>query len=236
MGATTTGEAREPLFRVPWPVLAILVAILLPRAIQSLAGDPQWVYARFGLTPDDLLTGRWLGLVSSLFVHGGWMHVLLNALGLLAFGPPVARMFGVDVKGRIAFFAFYLVCGVTASFGFCLVRIGQPGVLIGASGAISGLMGAASRLLDPAVGRANPAGSADGEHGPWGRRQDARLAPFTSRTVLAMAGAWILINVLVSFAPNDLVGGLPVAWEAHLFGYAAGLFLVGPTAALLGRL
>lgn len=225
----TPSAKAEPPIRLPWPVLALLLAILLCRAAQSLAGDPDWIYAAFGLTPAAFFSGRWAGVVTSLFVHGGWAHVLLNALGLAAFGPPVARLFGAGAFGRMTFFGFYLLCGAVAAAGFCLVRIGQAGVLIGASGAIAGLMGAASRLLAvPGEGRANA------QPNPWDRR--ARLAPFSSRTVLAMAAAWVAINGLLAFGAIDIgSGGQPIAWEAHLAGYAAGLLLVGPVARLLGR-
>ena len=80
-------------------------------------------------------------------------------------------------------------------------------MLVGASGAISGLMGATSRLID---------------------RRGA-LASFRSRTVIGMAAAWGFINLLMALRWIDVgSGGAPIAWEAHLFGYAAGLLLIAP--------
>ena len=71
-------------------------------------------------------------------------------------------------------------------------------------------MGASSRLLDPQAGSGG-------------------LAPFTSRTVVGMALAWGFINLLMAFGWIAVGGGgAPIAWEAHLFGYAAGLLLIGP--------
>jgi membrane associated rhomboid family serine protease len=106
----------------------------------------------------------------------------------------------------VRFLVFYLVCGVLASLGYAAVHWGREVVLVGASGAISGLMGASSRLLD---------------RGPT-------LAPFTSRTVVGMALAWGGVNVLMAFGWIDVGAGAPIAWEAHLFGYAAGLLLLAP--------
>jgi membrane associated rhomboid family serine protease len=126
----------------------------------------------------------------------------------------VARLFGVGVTGAAAFFVFFLVCGVLAGLAFVQLKAGATLVLIGASGGVSGLMGAASRVIE--------------------RRQG--LAPFTSRSVVGMAVVWLLVNVLVAvlgFAPG--AGTTPIAWEAHIAGYAAGLLLVGPAARLLGR-
>ncbi len=55
------------------------------------------------------------------------------------------------------------------------------------------------------------------------------LAPFTSRTVLAMAISWLLINAVMAFVGLGAVtGDAPIAWEAHLVGYAVGLLAIGP--------
>jgi membrane associated rhomboid family serine protease len=102
---------------------------------------------------------------------------------------------------------------VLASLGFALVHPRDTVVLVGASGAVSGLMGAASRMIGI-------------------RPATAALAPFTSPTVVGFAVSWIVINGLMAVlgAPGFAAGagGAPVAWEAHLFGYAAGLLLIGP--------
>jgi membrane associated rhomboid family serine protease len=70
------------------------------------------------------------------------------------------------------------------------------------------------------------------------RSRGKRLTPITHPTVLGVAAAWVVVNLIVAaaggFAPL-LPEGANVAWEAHLVGYAAGLLLVGPFARLLGR-
>jgi membrane associated rhomboid family serine protease len=206
---------REPLLNAPWPLLAIVAAILGGYALQSLGGHPEVAMQAWGFSPAELRQGRWGGLVTALFIHGGWAHAALNAVGALAFGAPVIRLFGLSARGVVGFFLFYILCGVLGSLGFALVRWGSPDVLVGASGAISGLMGAASRLADRGPG----------------------LAGFFSRTVIGMAVGWVVVNLLIAFTGLDVgQGGQPVAWEAHLFGYAAGLLLIAPLAGLAGAL
>ncbi len=206
---------REPAFNAPWPAVAIAGSILAAYLVQTRAGDPEVIYAKLGFSAAALAAGRWSGLVTALYVHGGWAHAGMNALGALAFGAPIARRLGTDAKGALSFFALYFACGVLASLGFALVHPGSAAVLVGASGAVSGLMGGASRLLIP---------------------KGAALAPYLSSTVVGMATAWLTVNLLLAvFGLGAVAGGAPVAWEAHLFGYAAGLLAIGPLAAVTRR-
>jgi membrane associated rhomboid family serine protease len=87
--------------------------------------------------------------------------------------------------------------------------------VVGASGAISGLLGAASRLI----------------------QGNGRIGPLFGQTVIGMAIAWAIVNVVLGIVPGWTPGamGMPVAWQAHLAGYAAGVLLVGPFARLAGR-
>ena len=205
---------HEPALRAPWPAVILASSFLALYALQSASGQSDAWAARFGFVPADLLAGRWAGLLTCLFVHGGWPHALLNALGALAFGAPLARLFGRSVLGVGVFFAFFVVCGVVSGLGYAAAHWGASYVLVGASGGVSGFMGAASRLIE---------------------RRGA-LAPFTSRTVVGMALAWGVVNVVVGVVGlGGVTGGAPIAWEAHLAGYAAGLLLVGPVARLLNR-
>lgn len=204
---------REPIFKAPWPATTAALAIVGAYAVQTTLSQA-WVYDRLGFTSAALAAGEYSGLVTALFVHASWAHALMNAVAALAFGAPVARLFGGRAGGVLAFFVFYLACGVLASLGYAAVHPHDPAVLVGASGAVSGLMGAASRLI---AGRGG-------------------LGPMLSRPVVAMAGAWVIVNLLLA-ATGMTPGaeGGTVAWEAHLFGYAAGLLLIGPVAWLTRR-
>ncbi len=205
---------REPALRAPWP--ALLLALLPPvgYALQHLGGDPLATADRLGFRPALLMQGGWTGLLSALVVHAGWTHALLNGLTALAFGAPVARRMGTGALGAAAFLLFFVVCGVAGSLGFAGISPGSGAVLVGASGGIAGLMGASSRLLA-------------GEPGS--------LLPLTARPVVVMALAWLGANLVFALVGLDVgTGGAPIAWQAHLAGYAAGLLLIGPALALLG--
>ena len=203
--APAEGGRREPLFNGPWPAVLLAALILALYAWQRRVPDQEGIYLRFGMVRG----GHPLRLVSSMFVHGNWAHAVLNALGALAFGAGVSRLFGTRVAGALAFYAFFLVCGALAGLGH--VAMSPDGWLIGASGGVAGLMGAASRLLE---------------------RRGGRLAPFTSPTVLGMAGAWIVLNLIFAVVGFPLADGQPIGWQAHLAGYAAGLLLIGPVHSL----
>ncbi|HEY7852960.1 MAG TPA: rhomboid family intramembrane serine protease, partial [Caulobacteraceae bacterium] len=86
------GEARsiraEPAFNAPWPIIALIVVLVGAHAARTWLGIDA---DRFALTAEDLRAGRWGGLITHIFVHGGWPHVLLNSVFILAFGTPVAR-------------------------------------------------------------------------------------------------------------------------------------------------
>ena len=220
---------KEPLSKAPWPPLLVAVVLIGLYAWQTYTGEAAACAAgyaradcvRYGFSPHQLDLRQGYGLVTALFMHGSWAHVLFNSVFMIAFGAPVARLFGLQWKGVLAFFAFFLVCGVVGNLGFAALNPHSPTLVIGASGAIAGLMGAASRLLD----RRTADGGFNG------------LAPFTSRTVVAMAAAWIVINLVVGLFGVDIgfgAAGQPVAWEAHLFGYAAGLLLIAPASRMLG--
>ena len=207
-------EPREPVFTGPWPALSLAVLLMGLYAWQRTAPDQDALFYRYGLIP--LQGEEWERLVTSLFLHGGWAHVILNALGTLAFGAAVSRLFGTRLLGALAFLAFFLVCGAVAGWAYVTLKSQSAVVLIGASGGASGLMGGASRLLGGGSDPGRP------------------LAPFLSVPVISMAAAWIIINLIVAvfgFAPG--AGTAAVAWEAHLAGYAAGLFLVAPALWLL---
>ncbi|MDO8801618.1 rhomboid family intramembrane serine protease [Phenylobacterium sp.] len=199
-------EPREPIFNAPWPAVAMTVAIIGGFGLQSFL-PPEQILPTYGFSPASLNDGRGITLITALFVHGGWAHALMNGAGALAFGTPVARYYGVKVTGALAFLLFYLACGALANLGYGLVHAGDPHLLVGASGAVAGLMAAAARMI---AGKGVP-------------------GPYLSPPVVGMTAAWVVVNLLIAvvgFAPG--AGGMPVAWEAHLFGYAAGLVLVTP--------
>jgi len=201
--------AREPLFNAPWTVVALVMALLATHLLRLVSGiDP----GRFALTREDLANQDWPPLISYMFVHANWAHVGLNSAFTLAFGAPVARSLGVGWRGALTFFGFFLVCGIIAALGYAGLLALDPGdvdgwALVGASGAASGLMGAAARLIE-------------------GR---GRVGSIRGRVVIGMTMAWIAINAIFGLSGlTPGAGDAPVAWQAHIIGFAAGLLLITP--------
>lgn len=199
---------REPAFNLPWPVATLVLALLVAHLARLALHLPPDLYA---FTSADLARRHLLPLLTYQFAHGGWPHLGVNSLFIIAFGAPVARWLGSGPRGSLIFFVFFLVCGALAAIGYALASPGQPFALIGASGAASGLMGAATRLI---AGRGS-------------------LGSIFARRVLTMGLAWLGINVILGFSgltPGS--GGMPVAWQAHVAGFIAGVLLAG----IAGRL
>ena len=109
-------------------VLIFLYQQLLPVYVQK-----EFVLA-FALIPADF---RWLNVFTSMFLHGGWGHILGNMLYLWIFGDNVE-----DRCGHARFVVFYLLCGFAAGAGQILMNPASMVPTIGASGAIAGVMGA----------------------------------------------------------------------------------------------
>jgi membrane associated rhomboid family serine protease len=204
------------VFNAPWTVTSLIAVLVASHALRLFIGAP---VDRFALIAGDLAAGRIGGLLTYQFVHANWIHVLMNTAFVLAFGPPVARYLGATTQGAAAFFAFFLACGAAAAGGFGLLadllaasRGAAPTwALLGASGAASGLMGASARLIQ-------------------GR---GRLGSMFGPKVVAMTASWIIINAILGLSGlTPGAGGAPVAWEAHIFGYVAGLLTIG----LFGRI
>lgn len=201
-------DRPEPIFNAPWPAVLAAVSILLSNLVLGGASD-EAIY-RLALEPVRIWRGDVAGLVTSLFVHGGWIHALMNAAFALAFGAPVARLLGLGARGGSVFVVLYIACGVLAGLGYAAIHPRSTSLVVGASGAVAGLMGAAARLMD---------------------RPGQLSSPFAPRA-LSLAGSWLIINLVMA-----AFGGFPgltgaVAWEAHLFGFAAGALLVSLAARL----
>jgi membrane associated rhomboid family serine protease len=206
------------MFNAPWTAVALVAVIVVGYAIQSRL--PEFQLFPFVFSPTALVRGAWWTPLTAVFLHGSWTHAITNAALVLAFGTPVARLFGTRPRGVVGFFAFYMACGVLASLGFAALHWGSEDGMVGASGAASGLVAAAARMV---AGR-------------------GRLGPIFAPFVLTMGAAWLVVNLLVAgvmFAgASNLIpgaGGAGVAWEAHLAGFLAGMLLVGPFAKLAGR-
>jgi membrane associated rhomboid family serine protease len=90
--------------------------------------------ATYGLVPDHF---HFVNVLTSMFLHGGWMHVLGNMWFLWIFGDNIE-----DILGHGKYLAFYLLCGIAAGMTQTLFSPGSRVPMVGASGAIAGVMGA----------------------------------------------------------------------------------------------
>jgi membrane associated rhomboid family serine protease len=151
----------------------------------------------------------WATVITSMFMHGGWLHLLGNMWFLWVFGDNVE-----DAMGHTRFALFYLLCGLAAFGAQALSDSASPIPMVGASGAIGGVLGAYARLYPRA--RVHVLGV---------------FFVFVRRFVVpavVVLGLWFAIQV-VSGLPalgSPAAGG--VAFWAHVGGFVAGLALVGP--------
>jgi len=202
--------AREPAFNVP---LVVLLIVLSMPTLFFFQRDLPDMGMSMAFAPIDLEQGRWGGLLTAMLLHGSWAHAIMNAVAALAFGTPVARLFG-DKIGPTVFLLFYIACGVLAALGYGLIHWGASEPMVGASGAVFGLIGAATRLLGG----------------------EGRVLPMTERRVIGAAVAWMGINALtglIGYAPG--AEGARIAWEAHAVGFVVGFLAIGPLGRLFGK-
>ena len=144
-----------------------------------------------------------------MLLHADTMHIAINSVWLLAFGPVVARRFGGP-----AFLLFFTLCGLSGAACYLAFNWGAEVGVIGASGAISGLMGAAIRMMHIRQ--------------PYLNVATLRLVPLFSSQVLGFTAVWLVVNLLTGLVGVGLTGQLQsIAWEDHMGGYLAGLLLAG---------
>jgi membrane associated rhomboid family serine protease len=148
----------------------------------------------------------WYTLVTSMFMHGGWFHILGNLWFLSVFGDNVE-----DAMGPVRFAIFYLLCGVAATLAHVVSSPDSAVPVVGASGAIGGVMGAYAALYPRAP-----------------VHMLLVLGFFFSRVVVPaylMLGYWFVLQLLGGI-PALQGAGAGVAFWAHVGGFLAGVALV----------
>jgi membrane associated rhomboid family serine protease len=180
-----------------------------PGALEAFFERYAFDWSRF---TQDLSTGAWtvatfVPLITHMFLHGGWLHIIGNMLYLWVFGDNVeARL------GSATYLLFYLLCGIVAAVGQGLVA---PSPMVGASGAIAGVLGA-YLVLSP------------------GARIRTLIFLGIFITVvqlpaIVVIGFFILIQLFEGIASLRLTGyeaTEQVAYFAHIFGFFAGIVLL----------
>ncbi|MFH1609908.1 MAG: rhomboid family intramembrane serine protease [Candidatus Bipolaricaulota bacterium] len=172
---------------------------------------------RYGLVSAEFWSGTdvpplvpfpiWLTLLTSMFLHGGWLHLLGNMLYLWVFGDNVEA-----ALGRWKFLLFYLFSGVGAGLLQMAVSPQATVPMVGASGAIAGVLGAYLILY------------------PWARV--LTVVPlffflhFVEIPALVLLGLWFIVQFFSGIVDLGGMGG--VAWFAHIGGFLVGALLVFP--------
>jgi membrane associated rhomboid family serine protease len=125
--------------KFPFLTLLIILACAYVFFLQLTAVDPEAFVFAYGLVPaklDLLDPSTWLPVFSSMFMHGGWLHIISNMWFLWIFGDNIEA-----TLGRLRYLLFYLTSGVAAALAQYLLSPASEIPMIGASGAIAGVLG-----------------------------------------------------------------------------------------------
>lgn len=204
----------NPTHRIPFQYVSVAIIGICILAFlwqQTLAGDagakaiyglgaiPAVIFGIKELPPDLALIPDYLTLITSMFLHGGWMHLIGNMVFLWVLGDNVE-----DAMGHGRYVIFYLLCGLAAVFAHAGLDPQSTTPMIGASGAISGVIGA-YLLLHPR----------------------ASIHVLVGYFVVGLP-AWIVLGgwIGLQFLNVATGGGGNVAWWAHIGGAVAGAALI----------
>jgi membrane associated rhomboid family serine protease len=225
---------RERIFNVPVVVLSLLAVMGLVHALMTLvlsADQSSDFLVLFAFVPGrydlKLLSQLWWvpgwgaavwTFLTYAFIHGNLMHLGFNGVWLLAFGTPVARRFG-----PLRFLIFFLLSAAVGAALHLAVHSGERLPMVGASAAISGAMAAAMRF---AFQRGGPLG-------PLRRDEEAAYRVPAPPLSVMLREPRLIVFLIVWFGVNLLFGleivslpgegDMPIAWEAHIGGFLAGL-------------
>jgi membrane associated rhomboid family serine protease len=202
-----------------WALIAVNCVVFLFEAKLSPSELNDLLY-RFALVPAryfdsgvfhaKMSPADYLPFVTHMFLHGGWLHLIVNMWTLWLFGRAVEDQLG---SGR--YLAFYFACGVLASVTYAALNPTSTVPALGASGAIAGVLGCYMRLF------------------PFSRI--VVLVPilflplFFEVPAVIFIGLWFLIQALEAMAASFThFAGSNIAWWAHVGGFVAGVILAGP--------
>lgn len=195
-------------------LIAVNVLVFLYEISLGPAAE-EFVFA-FGAIPSNLVRGLEGGapaigaassVLTSMFLHGGFMHVAGNMLYLWIFGNNIE-----DVMGHVRFIFFYLICGVLAAYSHALTDPASHVPMIGASGAVSGVLGAYLLLFPHAkVLTLVPLGF---------------FIQIIHIPAVLVLGIWFLVQTFSGLFSGGQAGG--IAWFAHIGGFLAGMALIYP--------
>lgn len=206
----------NPVQRTPFVSYTLLGACILIFLWQASLGQqagraavvafgviPAVLFGNAELPPELALVPPTATIFTSMFLHGGWMHLIGNMLYLWIFADNIE-----DSMGHVRFVVFYLLCGVAAALLQAVPAPGSEIPMIGASGAISGVLGAYLLLFPHA--------------------RITVLIPFGFLSqVMLLPAVWVLgLWFAIQFLSELGGGGSGVAFRAHIGGFVAGMALL----------
>lgn len=194
-----------PAIRLP-PVigvlllLLVLVTALMQFASPMLEAEIVITFALYLFLDGQFQWQRLYSLVTSVFLHDGWLHLLFNGLWIATLGSLVHR-----VLGNVGFLLLFFASAIAGGLVYTFVHWGETALAIGASGGVFGLIGAFGHL-----GIARP-----------GQPRNARLKSLLGFTLVMM-----LLNLAYAYVGAPGVEGAQIAWEAHAGGFLGGILLM----------
>lgn len=193
----TEGTCAQVGFYQDWAVVPQEIVQGAPLTGAQETGTPVDACGLSAATDKDV----YLSILTSMFLHGGWVHLLLNMLYLLIFGNNVEDRFG-----HVRYLAFYLVSGTVATLVFVAANPSEVTSLVGASGAIAGVLGAYLVMFP--------------------RARVYASVPFLFFLVIPLPAALVLglwfVGQIGALRVGDLAGA-QVAYLAHIAGFVIGL-------------
>lgn len=197
------GDADRRPLRLPLVTILIILANAVFFAIEFVGGDA--FVNRWAVVPSDIVAGRhWINILTAMFMHAGWAHILGNMLFFWVFGPQIE-----DVMGPIRYLVFYLSGGLIATIAQIVSSPASTVPNLGASGAIAAVMGAFLITF------------------PRDRIRTILLLGWFARLTLMPAallvGLWFVIQLFSGLGTLVEVQGSGVAYMAHVGGFVFGL-------------
>ncbi len=202
-GMIPLSDATRQPRSVPVVTISIIVVNVLVFVLELAGGDA--FVNRWMEVPADIVSGRHLiTILTAMFMHAGWMHIIGNMVFLWAFGPEIE-----DAMGPLRYLAFYLLSGLAASLAQIAMAPHSTVPNLGASGAIAGVMGAFLITY------------------PRDRMRTVLLIGWFVRITFIPAGLligfWFIIQLFSQIGSvADVQSGGGVAYMAHVGGFIFG--------------
>lgn len=193
-------------------LLTANIAVFILQLISPL--NPRQVVYAYGAIPHFIISFStvqpihpFLTVFTSMFMHGGLLHLVTNMLYLWIFGDNIE-----DTLGHIRFILFYFLCGIAAAYSHAITDPSSMLPMIGASGAVAGTLGAYLLLF------------------PRARVHTLIFFGFFVQIVrlpaVLVIGLWIVIQFINGILSTDPVEQSGIAWFAHIGGFICGVIII----------